>query len=71
MFRYPLSYLIYSESFQALPEVARGQVYLRLWEVLEGGDTGDTFAHLSGRDRTAILEILEETEPGFAAQRTK
>ncbi len=71
LFRYPLSYLIYSESFQALPEVARGQVYLRLWEVLEGGDTGDTFAHLSGRDRTAILEILEETEPGFAAQRTK
>ncbi len=53
-------------------ELGRGEgVYQRLWEVLRGEDTSDTFAHLSGRERRAILEILEETDPWFAAQPTK
>ncbi len=65
LFRYPLSYLIYSESFQSLPEVARGQVYQLLWEVLVGEDRTDTFAHLSDSDRGAIIGILEKTESGF------
>lgn len=65
VFRYPLSYLIYSESFDALPEVVKDFVYKRLREVLTGSDTSDDFSHLSGADRAAILDILEQTKPDF------
>lgn len=69
LFRYPLSFLVYSESFEALPEVAKRAVYRRLWEVLSGMDSSDEFDHLDAADRRAILEILEETKPEFAALR--
>ena len=65
LFRYPLSYLIYSEAFDALPDLVRAYVYRRLREVLSGQDQGDEFAHLSDQDRLAILEILEETKADF------
>jgi hypothetical protein len=65
IFRYPCSYLIYSESFDTLPEPARGYVYHRLLEVLTGQDQSPYFAKLSGEDRRAILEILLATKPGL------
>ncbi|MBI4473970.1 MAG: hypothetical protein HY646_14980 [Acidobacteria bacterium] len=65
LFRYPLSYLIYSDSFEALPMVAKEYVYRRLNEVLSGEDQTREFAHLSMADRTAILEILQDTKPEF------
>ena len=71
LFRYPLSYLVYSDAFQGLPEIARHPVYRRLWEVLGGADRSPAFAHLSDADRGAILEILEETESRFAAWRAE
>ena len=64
---YPLSYLVYSPSFDGLPEVARTYIYRRFWEVLSGKDTSKSFEHLSADDRKAILEILQETKPDFAA----
>jgi hypothetical protein len=67
MFRYPLSYLVYSRSFDGLPAEARDRVYLRLWEVLSGKDQSKPFAHLSPRDRQTVLEILRETKPGVPA----
>ncbi len=67
LFKYPCSYLIYSESFEALPEVSKHQVYARLWEILQGEDTSEDFAHLSATDRTAIFEILRDTKPDLAA----
>ena len=67
LFRYPLSFLVYSESFDALPDIARSYVYRRLREVLSGADSGAEFEHLSPDDRQAILEILEATKPEFAA----
>ena len=69
LFKYPLSFLIYSESFDALPDLARREVYRRLREVLSGADTSAAFAHLQPADRTALIEILNETKPGFAAGR--
>src|SRR4051812_13729994 len=66
LFKYPLSFLIYSESFDALPPQVTDYVYRRLGEVLDGTDTRPEFAHLSAADRAAILEILEETKPAFA-----
>lgn len=68
MFRYPCSFLIYSEAFDALPQPALDQFYRRLWEVLTGKDKDKTFATLSLSDRTAILSILRQTKqnlPGY------
>ncbi len=67
IFRYPLSYLIYSHAFDGLPIDAKDRVYLRLWEVLTGKDQSHPFAHLSSEDRRAILEIVRETKQGLPA----
>jgi hypothetical protein len=69
LFRYPLSYLIYSQAFRALPQPVLARVYGRLTEVLSGRDTTPAFARLSSQDRTAITEILTATDRGFAAAR--
>jgi hypothetical protein len=67
LFRYPLSYMIYSEAFDALPSPAKSRVYERLAEILSGSDTSADFAALSSEDRRSILEILTDTKPDFAA----
>ncbi len=68
IFRYPCSYLIYSEAFDAIPEPAKALIYRRLFEVLSGRDQSPVFASLSAGDRQAILEILTATKPGVPAE---
>jgi hypothetical protein len=68
LFTYPLSYLIYSESFNALPEIVKSYVYQRLRAVLNGTDS--SIAHLSDAQRLAIGEILEDTKPDFSTAST-
>jgi hypothetical protein len=63
LFRYPLSYLIYSAAFDALPDAVRGLIYQRLYDVLTGKGQSKRFASLSTSDRRAILEILRDTKP--------
>jgi hypothetical protein len=65
LFRFPLSYMIYSDNFDSLPVAARERIYHRLREVLMGEDQSSKFAHLSPPDRRAILEILESTKLNF------
>lgn len=65
IFRYPCSYLIYSDSFDAIPEPTKGYIYHRLLQILSGRDQSPDFAGLSGADREAILEILLATKPGL------
>ena len=67
LFRYPLSFVIDSPAFDALPATAQRAFYGRLNEVLRGTDTSEDFAHLTAEDRSAILEILTATNPKFAA----
>jgi hypothetical protein len=67
LFRYPLSYVIYSEAFDALPAQPKLKFYARLREVLSGADTTEDFAHLSAADRAAVAEILRATKPDFTA----
>ena len=67
LFRYPCSYLIYSESFRQLPRVAHAGVVQRLMEILSAVAPAAGFEHLSDQDRRAILEILRATHPDFAA----
>lgn len=68
IFRYPCSYLIYSEAFDSLPEPAKGYVYQRLLQILSGQDQSADFARLTPADRQAVLEILLATKPGLPAE---
>jgi hypothetical protein len=63
LFRYPLSYLIYSEAFDRLPAGVRRRVYQRLFDVLTGVDASGRFQSVSAADRGAVLEILLDTKP--------
>ncbi len=63
MFRWPCSFLIYSDAFSALPPSVKSRVWKRLTEILSGIDTTSRFDHLSASDRQAIREILRETHP--------
>jgi hypothetical protein len=68
MFKYPLSYLVYTKAFAGLPPDATDYVSNRLKEILSGRETKAEFAHLSAEDRQAILEIVTETLPELAAR---
>ncbi|HEX4228135.1 MAG TPA: hypothetical protein VHZ07_05660 [Bryobacteraceae bacterium] len=65
IFKYPCSYLIYSEDFDAIPALAKDYIYSRLYEILTGRDNSPEFASLSSEDRNAIFEILVATKPGL------
>jgi hypothetical protein len=65
IFKYPCSYLIYSESFDSLPDPAKQYVYHRLFEVLTNRDQSEAFARLSTQDRKNIFEILLATKKGL------
>jgi hypothetical protein len=66
-FRYPLSYMVYSPVFEALPPTAREAVYARLFAVLSGKETSDALKRLTPADRTAVLEILRDTKKDLPA----
>jgi hypothetical protein len=66
MFKYPLSYLIYSKSFQGLPPEAIDYVARRLKAILDGRDTKAAFSHLAPELKRELLEIVIDTHPGLA-----
>ena len=57
------SYLIYSESFRALPETLKMRVLDRLQDALRSRDPKDRYAYLSGDEKQRIYDILIETHP--------
>jgi hypothetical protein len=65
LFKYPLSYVIYSPTFDGLSQVVRDAIYARLYEILSGKDQSKDFAYLSATDRRAILEIVGDTKPNL------
>jgi len=65
--RYPCSFLIYAPAFDALPEEMKTYLWRRLQQILTGQDQSATYATLTAQDRQAVLEILIETKPEFAA----
>ena len=65
LFKYPCSYLIYTEPFDAMPAEVKAMVYKRLWEILTNEDKSPKFAALTASDRQAVLEILQATKPGL------
>ena len=64
LFKYPCSYLIYSEAFDNLPPNAKRAVYERLWALLSGKVAPARGQRaIAPADRQAIVDILRETKP--------
>lgn len=62
LMRYPCSYIIYSEPFDALPDDVTDAIYARLWKVLSGEAQDARYDRLSPADRQAIVGILLDTK---------
>ena len=62
LLRYPCSYMIYTEAFDALPPAAKAAVYERMWAILSGVAKDVEYAKLSAPDRRAIIEIVRDTK---------
>ncbi len=67
LLKHPCSYLIYSPAFDALPPLAKGPIYERMWRVLAGDTREPRYRALSLADRQAVVEILEDTKPDLPA----
>jgi len=65
LFQNRCSYLIYSDSFLALPPQLKRRVYSRLGEVLTAEQSEPRYAYLEGKERGRIARILQETHPEF------
>lgn len=65
LMRYPCSYMIYSEAFDALPAIAKDAIYERMWQILSGQERHDSYSRLSPTDRQAIVEIVRDTKKGL------
>lgn len=67
LFKYPCSYLIYSEAFDGMAPTIKEYVLQRLFTILQGRDYTGDYEHLGAADRQAILEILRDTKPDLPA----
>lgn len=65
LFRYPLSYMIYSPAFDAIAPEAKTALYRRLVAILTGADRSPRYAGLLAQERAAALEIVASTKPGL------
>jgi len=62
LFRYPCSYLIGSRAFDSLPGEVKEYIYQRLWEILNGRESGKDDLRVAPEDGEAIIEIIRETK---------
>jgi len=62
LMRYPCSYMIYTEAFEALPAQVKDAVWRRMWQILSGEVTGPKYERLGLAGRKAVLEILRDTK---------
>lgn len=68
VFRYPLSFLIYSEGFDALPLFVREHTYAELARNLEQSNPAAPYGNHSSADRRGAYDILVATKPDFARE---
>ena len=68
LFRHRLSYMIYTDSYKALPVYAREYIESRIVEVLQGRDQTGLSASLDPAERAVISRILVDTLPRFASR---
>ncbi len=65
MFKFPCSYLIYSQAFDSLPLPVMQYVRKRISDILLRNTRDEKYGHLSSSDRQSIVQILLQTKPGF------
>jgi hypothetical protein len=67
IFKYPLSYQIYSKPFDAMPEILKEYVYKELWLILsdQKDDVDEKFLQISRAKGKKIITILLETKKGL------
>ena len=65
LLRYPCSYMVYSEAFDALPGDVKRAVYRRMIDILSSEAAYGEFSRVTEDDRRAVLEILSDTKPDF------
>lgn len=65
VFKYPLSYLIYTDAFAALPEALHSYIVQTIQKVLTADTDQSEYPHLDAQTRAAILDIVNTTAPGF------
>ncbi len=63
LFRYPLSYMVYSRSFDQLPFRVKAVIFRKLYDILTGETGSASFDHLGEKDRHDIFSILLQTKP--------
>ena len=62
-FKYPVSYLVYSDAFNALPSEVKIYLYGRIRQILEGSDQDPAFSKLDRESLVAASAILRDTKP--------
>ena len=62
LLKFPCSYMIYAEAFDAMPALAKDAVYRRLWRVLSGQERSKPYTQITLADRRAVVDILRETK---------
>lgn len=65
LFRYPVSFMIYSSAFDALPAKPKMALYQRLADVLTGGEISAKYRRLTAVDRLAAFDIVAATKRGL------
>jgi len=66
LFEYRCSYMIYSKSFEYLPDLLKEAIFEKLDAILTAEENPEKYAHLDREERKAIHEILRDTHREFA-----
>ena len=67
LFKYPCSYMIYSEAFERLPAALKTEIYRKLYAILRGQESHPDFASITSETRQTLFEIISETKTNLPA----
>lgn len=65
LFRFPLSYMVYSQSFDSLNAAAKERIWRRLYDILSASDRTADAPHVDRTAGAAAIAILAATKPGL------
>lgn len=65
LFKYPCSYMVYSQAFQSLPDEIRDAVLKQMKTVLLSPPSAENHPQISSKSRQKILSILKDTLPAW------
>ena len=68
IFKYPLSYMVMSRSFEELPGEVKEMTITKITEILKNGSKKEKYARLTPNHRAAICGILTQTSSAWKAR---